>query len=179
MKIGITQRQVAINGFVYDCLEQGWYNFFLRHEVIPIPNLNNIGLDVDMLVISGGETTEDRYQTEVACAAWAIENSIPVLGVCHGAFLLNYLHSGINVKDVIGHHNTKHDISMEGETYLVNSYHHMAINELGIGLEPIAHCEGVVEAFKHEERDIWGIVWHPERMLDPVIPKDLKELIYG
>lgn len=179
MKIGITQRQVAINGFVYDCLEQEWYNFFLRHEIIPIPNLNNIGLDVDMLVISGGETTEDRYQTEVACSAWAIENSIPVLGVCHGAFLLNYLHGGINAKDITGHHNTKHEISMEGETYLVNSYHHMAINDLGIGLEPIAHCEGIVEAFKHEKRDIWGIVWHPERMLDPVMPKDLKELIYG
>ena len=179
MKIGITQRQVAINGFVYDCLEQGWYNFFLRHEVIPIPNLNNIGLDVDMLVISGGETTEDRYQTEVACASWAIENDVPILGVCHGAFLLNYLHGGINAKGIVGHHNTKHDINMEGETYLVNSYHHMVINELGIGLDPIAHCEGVVEAFRHEERDIWGIVWHPERMLDPILPADLRELIYG
>jgi len=179
MKIGITQRQVAINGFVYDCLEQGWYNFFLRHEIIPIPNLNNIGLDVDMLVISGGETTKDRYQTEVTCSAWAIENDIPILGVCHGAFLLNYLHGGINVKDIAGHYNTKHDISMEGETYLVNSYHHMAIDELGIGLDPIAHCEGVVEAFRHEERDIWGLVWHPERMEIPIIPQDLKDLLYG
>ena len=179
MKIAVTQRQIEINGFIYDCLEQGWYELFLGHEIIPIPNLNNIGLDVDMLVISGGETTEARYQTEVNCSAWAIENDIPILGVCHGAFLLNYLHGGINAKDIAGHHNTKHDISMEGETYLVNSYHHMAINKLGIGLKPIAHCEGIMEAFKHEERDIWGLVWHPERMEIPIIPQDLKDLLYG
>jgi gamma-glutamyl-gamma-aminobutyrate hydrolase PuuD len=179
MKIAITQRQLTIRGITYDCLEQGWYNLFLRHEIIPIPNLSNIAIDVDMLVISGGETTEDRYQTEVACSAWAVENDVPIIGVCHGAFLLNYLHSGINVKGTTGHHNTEHEIRMEDKTYIVNSYHHMAIEELGINLEPIAHCDGVVEGFKHTERDIWGLVWHPERMLTPVLPTDLRELIYG
>lgn len=179
MKIAITQRQVEINGFVYDCLEQGWYELFLQHEIIPVPNLNNIGLDVDMLVISGGETTEARYQTEVACAAWAIENSVPILGVCHGAFLLNYLHSGINAKGILGHHNTEHELQMEDQTYTVNSYHHMAIDELGFDLEPIAYCGSTIEGFKHTQRDVWGLVWHPERMDDPVLPSDLKELIYG
>jgi gamma-glutamyl-gamma-aminobutyrate hydrolase PuuD len=179
MKIAITQRQVEINGFVYDCLEQGWYNFFLDHEVIPVPNLSNIGLDVDMLVISGGETTEDRYQTEVACAAWALENDLPILGVCHGAFLLNYLFTGINAKELKGHHNTYHKIQMEDEDHLVNSYHHMSITELGFDLEPIAYCGDLIEGFKHTQRDIWGLVWHPERMEDPVLPSDLRKLIYG
>jgi putative glutamine amidotransferase len=178
MKIGISQRQVEINGFVYDCLEQGWYEFFLGHELIPIPNLNNIGLDVDMLVLSGGETTEDRYQTEVACTAWAIENDVPILGVCHGAFLLNFLYSGTNVK-TLGHQNTKHTVHMEGQEYIVNSYHSMMIQELGIGLDVIAHCDAVVEAFKHTQLPVWGIVWHPERMDDPVLPSDLKALIHG
>ena len=179
MKIAITQRQVEINGIIYDCLEQGWYNLFLGHEVIPIPNLNNIALDVDLLVISGGETTEDRYQTEVACLIWATENDVPILGVCHGAFLLNYLHGGINSKDIAGHYNTEHEIRMEGKMHIVNSYHRMAIDELGIDLEPVAHCNDVVEAFKHTKRNIWGMVWHPERMDNPVLPTDLRELING
>lgn len=178
MKIAISQRQVEINGFVYDCLEQGWYELFLGHEIIPVPNLNNIGLDVDMLVLSGGETTDARYQTEVACTAWAIENDVPVLGVCHGAFLLNFLYSGTNAK-TLGHQNTKHTVHMEGQEHTVNSYHSMMIQELGIGLDVIAHYNTVVEAFKHSELPVWGIVWHPERMEDPVLPSDLKALIYG
>ena len=179
MKIAISQRQVEIKGIVYDCLEQGWYELFLGHEVIPIPNLNNIGLDVDMLVLSGGETTEDRYNTEIACAAWATANDIPILGVCQGAFLLNYLHSGINAKGIQGHDNTTHDIEMEGSTFIVNSYHTTTIHELGIDLTPIAVSGELVEAFKHNDRREWGIVWHPERMDDPVLPSDLRELIYG
>jgi len=178
MKIAISQRQVEINGFVYDCLEQGWYHLFVNHEIIPLPNLSNISIEVDMLVLSGGETTEDRYQTEVACSSWAIENDVPILGVCHGAFLLNYLHSGINAQ-TIGHQNTEHEVQMEGETYIVNSYHTMVINELGIDLEPIAYCKSMVEGFKHKDRNVWGLVWHPERMDDPVLPRDLQELLNG
>lgn len=178
MKIAISQRQVEINGFVYDCLEQGWYKFFLGHEIIPIPNLNNIGLNVDMLVLSGGETTDARYNTEVACTAWAIENNVPILGVCHGAFLLNFLYSGVNAK-TLGHQNTNHTVHMEGQEYTVNSYHQLMIHELGLGLDAIAHCENVVEGFKHSQLPVWGLVWHPERMDVPVLPNDLKELIRG
>lgn len=178
MKIAISQRQVEINGFVYDCLEQGWYELFLHHEIIPIPNLNNIEINVDMLVLSGGETTDARYNTEVACTAWAIENDVPVLGVCHGAFLLNFLYSGTNAK-TLGHHNTEHLIHMEGRDYMVNSYHQLIIQELGLGLDAIAHCGETVEGFKHSELPVWGLVWHPERMSDPVLPSDLKEIIRG
>jgi gamma-glutamyl-gamma-aminobutyrate hydrolase PuuD len=178
MKVAISQRQIEINGFVHDCLEQGWYEFFLGHEIIPVPNLNNIGLDVDMLVLSGGETTDARYNTEVACTAWAIENNVPILGVCHGAFLLNFLYSGINAK-TIGHQNTTHKVYMEDQEYTVNSYHQLMIQELGLGLDAIAHCEDVVEGFKHRELPVWGLVWHPERMDVPVLPSELKELIRG
>lgn len=178
MKVAISQRQVEINGFVHDCLEQGWYKFFLGHEIIPVPNLNNIGLDVDMLVLSGGETTDARYNTEVACTAWAIENNVPILGVCHGAFLLNFLYSGVNAK-TLGHQNTSHKVYMEDQEYIVNSYHQLMIHELGLGLDAIAHCEGVVEGFRHSELPVWGLVWHPERMDVPVLPSDLKELIRG
>ena len=178
MKIAISQRQVEINGFVYDCLEQGWYEFFLGHEIIPVPNLNNIGLDINMLVLSGGETTNARYNTEVACTAWAIENNVPILGVCHGAFLLNFLYSGVNAK-TLGHQNTTHKFYMEDQEYTVNSYHQLMIHELGLGLNAIAYCENVVEGFKHSQLPVWGLVWHPERMDVPVLPNDLKELIRG
>jgi putative glutamine amidotransferase len=178
MKIGITQRQTMINGIVYDCLEQGWYRLFKDHELIIIPNLIDIDLDIDMLVLTGGNNTEARFQTELTCYGYADDHNIPVLGICHGAFVINYLHGGLN-KEVAGHRNIMHSINMEGQTHLVNSYHDVGIYSLGDDLEAIAESENNVEAFKHKTQPIWGLVWHPERMDDPVLPTDLRELIYG
>ena len=178
MKIGITQRQILINNIPYDCLEQGWFRLFRQHEIIIIPNLVNLDLDIDMLVFSGGDTTEDRHLTELHCYQHALDTGIPVLGVCHGAFLLNLLYDGTN-GTTQDHHNTAHLITMNNNEYTVNSYHRMCISELGEALVPLAWANNSVEAFRHLTRPHWGVVWHPERMDNPVIPKDLERLING
>jgi gamma-glutamyl-gamma-aminobutyrate hydrolase PuuD len=178
MKIAITQRQTVINGITYDCLEQGWYQLFNQHELIIVPNLIYIDLDVDMLVLSGGDQTEARLETELVCYTYAIENNIPILGVCHGAFFLNYLYGGLN-EEISGHRNVMHSIEMEKQTFLVNSYHDVGIYTLGDELVTVATAEDHVEAFKHQSLNMWGLLWHPERMNDPVLPAELKELIYG
>ena len=180
MKIAITQRQIEINGFVHDCLDPNWYRLFKGHELIIVPNLIDIDLDInlDMLVISGGNHTEARYKTELVVCDWAMRNDIPILGVCHGAFFLNYAFKGIDAQ-VKGHRGKDHTVTMEGEEHTVNSYHDICIYELGKDLTPIAWSGDHVEAFKHKDLPIWGIVWHPERMADPILPKDLERLIYG
>jgi N5-(cytidine 5'-diphosphoramidyl)-L-glutamine hydrolase len=178
MKIAITQRQTVINGITYDCLEQGWYRLFRKHELIIVPNLIHLDLDIDMLVLSGGDTTEARFQTELMCYNHADDHNIPVLGVCHGAFLINYLHGGLN-KEINGHRNVMHSIEMEGQSQMINSYHNIGIYSLGDDLESIATHEDGIEGFKHATKPIWGLVWHPERMDDPVLPSDLKELLNG
>jgi gamma-glutamyl-gamma-aminobutyrate hydrolase PuuD len=177
MKIGITQRQVAINDIVYDCLEQGWFYMLNDHELIVLPNLVHIDVHIDLLILSGGNDSEARYQTELNCCTWALEHDIPIIGVCHGAFFLNELNSGTN-SSIEGHHNTLHEITMEGRTRKVNSYHTTCIKELGNDLEPIAWCDDQIEAFKHKTKSVWGLVWHPERMEIPVLPKELENLIY-
>jgi putative glutamine amidotransferase len=176
MKIAITQRQTTINNNIYDCLEQGWYHLFRRHEIIVVPNLINIDLDVDMLVLSGGDYSSQRFQTEVICYNYANKYNLPILGVCHGAFFLNYLYDGIN-KSIEGHRNVEHEIIMENSLMLVNSYHEEAIYTLGDGLKPIAYADDSIEGFKHETNPVWGLVWHPERMEIPVLPTELLELI--
>ena len=178
MKIAITQRQTEINGFVHDCLDPNWYSLLKDHELIIVPNLINIDLDidVDMLIISGGNHTEARYKTELVVCDWAMRNAIPILGVCHGAFFLNYAFKGIDAK-VEGHRGKDHAVIMEGQEYIVNSYHDICIYELGKDLTPIARTDAHVEAFKHKDLPIWGIVWHPERMENPVLPKEIKDLL--
>ena len=52
------------------------------------------------------------------------------------------------------------------------------LKEVGADLNAIAHADdGSIEAFKHKHRQVWGIVWHPERMTEAVLPNDLKEFL--
>jgi putative glutamine amidotransferase len=180
MKIAITQRQIEINECIHDCLDPNWYKLLKGHELIIIPNLIHIDLDIDidMLIISGGGHTTARYKTELLVCDWAMRTGVPILGVCHGAFFLNYAFKGIDA-EIKHHRKIEHTITMEGQEYIVNSYHDVCIFELGKDLTPVAWAGDHVEAFKHKDLPIWGIVWHPERMADPVLPTDLKRLIYG
>jgi putative glutamine amidotransferase len=134
--------------------------------------------NIDCFIISGGETTEAREFTETQCYADAVKKGIPVIGVCHGAFVLNRWHLGSN--DVIdGHSGTEHTITMEDNSHTVNSFHKVCIGKLARDFNPIAWTDTHTEAFKHTELPIWGLVWHPERMTTPVLPNDLKELLLG
>lgn len=178
MKIAITQRQLTIRGITYDCLEQGWFHFLQGHELIPIPNISDLDISADMIIFSGGDTSEDREKTERLLFDHAIKNNLPMLGVCHGAFLLNRLYGGNN-QNILGHQGTEHAVKIGKDSYIVNSYHSGCIFNLGKELVPFAWADEFVEGFKHQTLPIWGLVWHPERMEYPIIPQDLKDLLYG
>lgn len=178
MKIAITQRECSINDITYDCLEHGWFDLLKTHDIIPVPNLGRCDFDFDMLIISGGDNSHSRFQTEVACFNVADRLNLPILGICHGAFFLNTMYGGIN-GTISGHQNREHLVTLENQEITVNSYHTGNIAELGIGLEILAHHNQHIEAFNHKSKPQWGIVWHPERMEFPVLPKAVKALIYG
>ena len=53
--------------------------------------------------------------------------------------------------------------SVLGEQAVVNSFHHQAVDRLGEGLKAVAYSnDGVIEAFEHSEKSIFGLQWHPE-----------------
>ena len=66
---------------------------------------------------------------------------------------------------------------MEGMKYTVKCFHSQAINVLPKDFIPIAYDNnGNIEAFQHNSLQIYGILWHPERMDTPVLPTDVKIL---
>jgi putative glutamine amidotransferase len=180
MNIAITQRSTIINGYEYDSIEHGWYNLLDRHTIVPISNHSTrYDIEFDMLIISGGENSPSRSITEQHYYALALEKHKPVLGVCHGAFFINEYFGGIN-KTIENHQNVEHSIFLEGDLHIVNSYHKLAIDQLSRKLAVVSRdTSGNVEAYKHKKLPIWGIVWHPERMAVPVLPRDLKGLLFG
>ncbi len=186
MRILISQRDFRIppNNFLFDCLERSWYDFLSNHSLIPHGNIGKVDetIDFDCLVLSGGSDSVARNVTENNLFLHAIKRKKPILGVCHGAFVINELTGGMNVIDwnLVKHHeHSEHEVLMDGRKILVNSYHGQTIPQLGKGMVPLAIHEPdrTIEAFKHEHLPIYGIVWHPERMDVPVIPEDVANLL--
>lgn len=181
MRILISQRDVRIppNNFLFDCLERSWYQLLDQHQLIPVPNLGVIDktIDFDCLILSGGPDSMARHVTENLLFAHALKLDRPIIGVCHGAFAVNDLTGGINGL-VDGHENQNHRIMLEGVERVVNSYHSQSIAQLGPYMKVTARdTDDNIEAFEHTQLPIYGMVWHPERMPDPVLPSAVAQLL--
>lgn len=94
---------------------------------------------------------------------YAVQNKVPLLGVCRGMQSIA-VYFGSSLKKVEGHIATKHEITGEMNR-IVNSYHAYAIDQLGSRLQVIAQTkQGDIEAIQHLDYPITGIMWHPERV---------------
>jgi putative glutamine amidotransferase len=111
----------------------------------------------------------ERDVFEKALVEKSMAIHLPLLGVCRGMQLLNHQFDG-QCSKVQNHAGTTHplksltyDLEFPSE---VNSFHHwgIAMEELASDLIPLAvDTHGYVEAMKHREANIYGIMWHPER----------------
>ncbi len=130
----------------------------------------------------GYEPDRDRFEAALLDAAR--DAGIPVLGICRGAQIINVHHGGTLVAHLPsdsgeGHssyayprYERTHRLRVEpgtelarlyGETAVVNSYHHQAVDRLGEGLIATAWAtDGVIEAIEHVERAVLAVQWHPE-----------------
>ena len=181
MKILISQIEYVRppRDFVFDALERSYYQFLQGHEILPVPNIITVpDIDYDCLILTGGPDSVARNQTENLLYADAIKKGKPVVGICHGAFAINDICKGIN-GHVEGHVDANIKINMEGLEHVVKCFHSQSIEKLAEDFVAIAHDEqGTIEAFKHKTRPVYGIVWHPERMDVPVLPTEVKKLLY-
>lgn len=186
MRIAISQREIILENSVgeslmFDGLERAWHSFLRGHNVIPVPNtvkFNPDHLDFDCLIISGGPDSVARHYSENALYALARERGIPVIGVCHGAFVINDIEGGEN-GNTVGHIGTNHFVNIGGVSHMVNSYHSQCILALPVGFHETARDHnGGIEAFEHDTLPIYGIVWHPERMAVPVLTPVVENLLF-
>jgi len=180
MNIGLTQRIFYHKQRAYDSLEHGWYSFLEEHTLSPIANnikqdFISIADSLDLLIITGGNDPAVRRITETKLAAEMMKQHKPVLGICHGAFLLTTLLGG-KIDDCSYHMDTEHLITTnDGTSYAVNSYHDYQISKLHNSATVIAQdIDGNCEAWI--DGTLAGIVWHPERMTNPFIPNEIKKL---
>lgn len=144
-----------------------------------------------------GEVTDqpagaERDQTEHAVLGYALEQCLPVFGVCRGLQLINVHFGGGLVRDLsaLGNHASAiHSVRLLtdptggfGELGRVdtNSYHGQGVvlGGLGRNLEAFALADNdVVEGLVHRRAPVTAVQWHPERpnsatVLDRSLLKD-------
>jgi len=160
---------------------------------------------VDGLLITGGRDVDPtsygqqahpatdrpggcRDSWEFALVDGALRRSMPILGICRGAQVLNVALGGTlhqHLPDVLGHtHHQQgnavfstsnvHTVAgsrlagLVGAGVSVRCYHHQAIDRLGTGLSISAtDSAGVIEAIEMPGKHfVVAVQWHPEETLD-------------
>ena len=180
MKIGLTQRVLFHKERAYDSIEHGWYSYLKDHTLVFIANQLEqdflaLARDLDALVITGGDAAPIRLITEIRIATAMLHCNKPIIGVCHGAFLLTETLGGYNGY-IDGHSNTDHVVQYKQQSYQVNSYHNMCIKRVPpkaqvLCIDASGNCEAWID------QKIAAVVWHPERMSNPWLPDEIQSLL--
>jgi len=172
-----------------EAIDVQWGAFFQQMELLPVflpIRFENLSLyfqefRLQGVVLTGGNDlgqfsdnplSHQRDHFEKKILSFAIQQRIPVLGVCRGAQLIaDYF--GAEFQPVEGHVASKHSIvpnpasqyySQLSQRIAVNSYHNYAIQSLCSDLVVSAtDSDGNIEAFEHMSLPIFGQMWHPER----------------
>lgn len=129
-----------------------------------------------------------RDETEALVLEAAEELGLPLFAICYGMQAWNVSRGGTLIQDIraelpgaIKHEQgaprerPSHRLRIQqgsllgrlagGESYLVNSHHHQALEVLGKGLRATAWtADGLVEAVEETGGERWavGVQWHPE-----------------
>lgn len=131
-------------------------------------------------------------QAEFYLARRALDDGLPILGICRGIQTLNVVAGGTLYQDVgdefrgmtalehpadgQGRAYLAHTVSIDAETTLaravgctaiaVNSLHHQAVRDLAPGFVVTATApDGLIEAIERPDRSfVVGVQWHPEEL---------------
>ncbi len=132
-----------------------------------------------------------RDELELLAAKIAIGRQMPILGICRGIQLLNVVLGGTLIQDIptqTGNsimHNADpaapylaHTVDIDPVSTLgkllgvssmsVNSYHHQAVDRLGVGLRVSARSkDGMIEAAEFVDGNpLLAVQYHPEELAD-------------
>ena len=136
---------------------------------------------------------DERTAAEYIVLKSALDNKMPVLGICGGMQFINVFFGGSLFQDIqdlvenplIHEKGAVHPVRVNEESQLygivgkneftVNSYHHQAVNKIGAGLRASAHTsDGIVEGLESDDHSLIAVQWHPE-LEDTDVSKNIFE----
>jgi N5-(cytidine 5'-diphosphoramidyl)-L-glutamine hydrolase len=185
MKIGIVP---SIKSFYGDennyILDKNWFSFLnkiFQNYDLEIINENSKNFNHDLVILCGGNDSLKFSKKEVDILRnklddYVIRNcikkKIKLIGVCWGAIKINEYFNGVT-KKIPNHVQKFHEINgfikiknkRVKKKVVVNSYHNFHPKKLGKNLIECMKCkkDNSTEMFFHNQKKIFGIMWHPER----------------
>lgn len=140
-----------------------------------------------------GEIDRERDVVELQLLRWAIQQEMPVFGICRGIQMLNvaaggtlYQDIGAQVQNALRHEHVEgapynrltHSIAIDPQSRLaravgttrldVNSLHHQSVNQVAPGFHIVARApDGIVEGIELLNGNFAvGVQFHPEWLID-------------
>jgi N5-(cytidine 5'-diphosphoramidyl)-L-glutamine hydrolase len=187
--IGISQRVITRKDFSerYDALDQRWLEFLHSCSMTALPLSNHLLTVKNILanfalagiLLTGGNDLGcyqgdalERDEVEFFLLEYAINNNLPLIGVCRGMQVIQD-YFGIKLQKVKGHIIKEQKISINEVPGKVNSFHCWGTDQTNESLDVWARADdGIIKAVKHRSKNILGIMWHPERF-DPFRSEDI------
>ncbi len=144
-------------------------------------NQTNIGLSK----ITDESKMRDKFERELIDVA--LNNNLPILGICRGFQLVNVHLGGTLFQHIDNHRNSNSEddlvhkvkVNQNSELFrivnfeegIVNSSHHQAVDKIADVLISTAYSEdGIIEALEWKDKSnkspLLLVQWHPERMKD-------------
>ncbi|TBR78561.1 gamma-glutamyl-gamma-aminobutyrate hydrolase family protein [Campylobacter novaezeelandiae] len=183
MFIGITQRLTEEKKYkeLRETLALEWGNLFsnsiLFKDFLPLAlsyeiDFNHYAPYLKAVILSGGNDlsafsddilSKKRDAYEMKIIEYCLKTDTPLLGICRGAQMIAYYFNSTLEK--LSHHIGDHQVILnDGSSFISNSFHNYAIINLGKNLEILARAKDQsIEAFKHKDKSIFGLMWHIER----------------
>ena len=180
-RIVFTQRVEIIESYGErrDCADQNIARFIKACGFLPVPIINDADIvssfcdavGAEGILFTGGNdlyayggNAPERDETESCLIDYAEKKGVPLLGICRGMQIIAD-HYGAKLEKIEGHVRQEHRITGIISRNSVNSYHGMGVLEASEPIEVLAQTEdGVIEAIRHVELKMAGIMWHPERV---------------
>lgn len=163
---------------VRDALDQQWIPLMFKCGLTPLLMPNNPSLikiyleqwEFSGILLTGGNNpvqlggdSPARDQVDTILIDWACKHNKPLIGVCRGMQSIQMAFQQ-SLEPVDGHITKRQTINVNGQQIEVNSYHTLGSKVCKSPLQSWATSDdGVIKAVKHLSKNIYGIMWHPER----------------
>mmetsp|Transcript_2378 Transcript_2378/g.3130 ORF Transcript_2378/g.3130 Transcript_2378/m.3130 type:complete len:665 (+) Transcript_2378:50-2044(+) len=139
-------------------------------EIIPLSTpVSTLKQKYKAIIITGGPgsvyaSDAPAYDPEL------FKCGLPILGICYGAQLLNYIHSG-KVEKTQTREDGQHPVDVDTSCPLFHDLestqqvlltHGDSITQLGENIQQIAKSENCVAGIRYANKHIYGLQFHPE-----------------
>ncbi len=120
--------------------------------------------DCSRIVLSGTALKDEGYLGNIADFEWIRQSDKPILGICAGMQTIGLVFGSSLEKCLeIGMTSirTTKENSLFSSTFKAYELHKYSIKP-SMEFDVLAESENCIQAMKHRERDIYGVLFHPE-----------------